>query len=155
MKLPLVRSALCDKKSALMRHTPVSFISRSTALLCIIAWFFASNHCALSALIQRVANHSPVMQCAHCPTKGGSERDNPSTPMPGCCKDVKATAATEMAIVLAPLVSGETCMGLWLLQIPTPALWDQFNGTGPPTVPSFAEAILSRSFQSHAPPLVI
>ena len=143
-------------KSVLMRHTPVNFISRCTALLCAVTWFVASNHCALAAMVDEFAKRgAPVaMQCEHCPDKGGSDGGS-GAPMSGCCKGIKAT--TSMAGIPgfdAAFCGKLLCVAEMLMPPPgTVALPVLFADTGPPRFISFAEAVLSHSFQSHAPPI--
>ena len=139
-----------------MRHLSVSLLSRTTALLCALAWFVASNHCALSALVDGfVKNEVPAVQCKHCPPNDAGNSGAPSG-MSGCCKSMKATAASFGMADFAPVLSGSlVAVVLAVIQsAPTPNLESGMAGTGPPRSLSFAEAVLSRSFQSHAPPFV-
>ena len=139
-----------------MRHTSVSLLSRTTALLCALAWFVASNHCALSALADGLAkNGATAVQCKHCPPNDAGNSGAPSE-MSGCCKGMKATAASSGMADFAPVLSGSlvSVMVAVIQSAPTPNLESGTVGTGPPRSLSFAEAVLSRSFQSHAPPFV-
>lgn len=136
-----------------MRHTPVSLLSRCTALLCAVAWFVASNHCALAALVDGFAKRDAAVQCSHCPTKDQSG-GNSGAPMSGCCKGIKATTPTSAKAVFVPaLGSSIVAVVVAIVQTPQPPRVEICAGTGPPRMESFAESILTRSFQSHAPPL--
>ncbi len=138
-----------------MRSSPTTFIAKCTALLAVFAWFVASNHCALSALVERLADSpAPAMECKNCPAKSGDSK--PSGEMPGCCKGIKATPSTPgLADFDAALCGKILCVWEKLMQsVVTPPLPVSIAGTGPPRSVSFAEAVLSRSFQNHAPPVL-
>ena len=76
--------------------------------------------------------------------------------MSGCCKGMKATVASSGMADFAPVLSGSLVpVVVEVIQsAPTPYLESGTVGTGPPRSLSFAEAVLSRTFQSHAPPFV-
>ena len=136
-----------------MRSSRTNFIAKCTALLAVFAWFVASNHCALSALVERLADGpASAMECKNCPVKSGDSK--PSGEMSGCCKGIKATPSTPgLADFDAALCGKVLCFADALMQpVATQALHVSIAGTGPPRAVSFAEAVLSRSFQSHAPP---
>jgi hypothetical protein len=153
VELPLARLPPSDKKTVLMRHAQMSFISRCTALLCAVAWFVASNHCALAGLLDRMVNHSAVMNCEHCPTKDG-DGGKSGAPMSACCKGIKATTSATAKVSFAPVLSDSLLIGfLAFIQLPEALRGEGSADTGPPRGLSFAEAVLSRSFQSHAPPI--
>ena len=138
-----------------MRSSRATFIAKCTALIAVFAWFVASNHCALSALVERLADHpAPAMECKNCPPKGGDSK--PSGEMPGCCKGIKATpSAPGLADFDAALCGKILCVVETLVQpVAAQALPVAIAGTGPPRSISFAEAVLSHSFQSHAPPVL-
>ena len=137
-----------------MRSRRTAFIAKITALLAVLAWFVASNHCALSALVERLAtNPAPAMECKNCPAKSGDSK--PPGEMSGCCKGIKATLSTPgLADFDAALCEKILYVVETLTQpVAAPALPVGIAGTGPPRSVSFAEAVLSRSFQSHAPPV--
>jgi hypothetical protein len=137
-----------------MRSRRASFIARFSALIAVLAWFVATNHCALSAMVDSVRKaDAPAAECKHCPAKESGK--DKSTGMTGCCKDVKATTSTKGQADFDAAVCGVL---LAVLEISSPhALTGSvavgIAGTGPPRSISFAEAVLSRSHQSHAPPL--
>ena len=141
-----------------MRQTSVSLLSRTIALLCALAWFVASNHCALSALADGLTKSgATAVQCKHCPTKDdGTGNSGAPSGMSGCCKGIKATAASSGMADFAPVLGGSLLATVVAViqSAPTPNLESGTVGTGPPRSLSFAEAMLSRSFQSHAPPLI-
>ena len=138
-----------------MNSHRTSLVVRCTALIAVLAWLVASNHCAFSALVERVAKGADATaECKHCPPKDSGE--GKSGGMAGCCKGIKAApSAPGLADFDAGLFS-TFVQGVELLlsqprsERPVPGI----AGAGPPRSLSFAEAILSRSFQSHAPPFV-
>ena len=137
-----------------MRSSRANFIAKCTALLAVFAWFVASNHCALSALVERLADHpAPAMECKNCPPKGGDSK--PSGEMSGCCKGIKATPSNlGLADFDAALCGKILCVVETLVQpVVAVTLPVAIAGAGPPRSISFAVAVLSHSFQSHAPPV--
>ena len=129
------------------------------ALGVIVAWFVASNHCAL-------ANYAPVLASAdasaHSHCHGSSEKpaDEPKEREcdgSKCCNSLnaptlalaKSVVAYDSAYVSAPEFAG------FLRRL----VVDQHDSasseldTGPPGSTSFAESVLQRSILAHAPPL--
>ncbi|HYR58905.1 MAG TPA: hypothetical protein VEO95_09760 [Chthoniobacteraceae bacterium] len=152
MELSLARAPLRDKKSAVMRRSSVSLFLRFTALVCVVAWFVASNHCALAALIDRMVKNSAVVQCKHCPTKDSSTGKH-GAPMSACCKGIKATVPKGASVVfIFAIASSPFAVIAVPIQPPPRTRGEVFAAIGPPRAASFAEAVLSRCFQSHAPP---
>ena len=137
-----------------MRSHQASFIAKLTALTAVLAWFVASNHCALSLLVERVAkNAAPAMECKNCPPK--ESKDGNSGGMSACCKGIKVTTSTPGLVDFDTAFCGKLLCFVEVLLPPTSlgALPPGIAGTGPPRSVSFAEAVLSHSFQSHAPPI--
>lgn len=137
-----------------MRSTRVSFIARFTALIAVLAWFVASNHCALSAMVDGLRKaDAPAAECKHCPAKESGK--DKSGGMNGCCKGVKATTSTKGLADFDAALCGKILYLVDSLAQPVAAqaLPIGISGAGPPRSVSFAEAVLSRSFQSHAPPV--
>lgn len=138
-----------------MRSSRANFIAKCTALVALFAWFVASNHCALSALVERLADSpAPAMECKNCPPKDGDSK--PAGEMSGCCKGIKATASTPGLADFDAALSGKILYVVETLVQPVAAqaLPVGIADTGPPRYISFAEAVLSHSFQSHAPPVL-
>ena len=137
-----------------MRSSRTAFIAKITALIAVLAWFVASNHCALSALMERLASHpAPAVECKNCPPKGSDSK--PSGDTSGCCKGIKATPSAPGLEEFDAALCGKV---LCFVETPMPPVAAQalpvgLAGTGPPRFVSFAEAVLSRCFQSHAPPV--
>ena len=136
-----------------MRSHQASFIAKFTALIAALAWFVASNHCALSALAAHVAkNATPAAECKHCPPK--DSKDGNSGGMSECCKGIKATTSATGIAGFDAAFCGKLLFVVEMLMPPAvEALPVSIAGTGPPRSVSFAEAVLSHSFQSHAPPI--
>lgn len=144
-----------DVKTSLhMRSHRASFIAKFTAIIAVLAWFFASNHCALSALAAHAAkNAPPAVECKHCPSK--DSKDGNSGGMSACCKGIKATTSTPGVANFDAAFCGKLLCVLEVFMPPAvEALPVSIAGTGPPRSVSFAEAVLSHSFQSHAPPVL-
>ena len=152
--IPLAAVTFKIKTSFRMRSHQTSLIVKCTALIAVLAWFVASNHCALSALVDGLTKAAaPAAECKHCPAKeSGNDK---SGGMTGCCKGVKATTSTKG---LADFDAAFCGTPIAVLEMPAPAALTGrvavgIAGAGPPRTVSFAEAVLSHSHQSHAPPV--
>ena len=139
--------------------TPMSLLKSRTSRIaitvaCLLAWFGASNHCALAAFEDLVKSSAGATQsCSHCPSEGKGK----SVPveMNACCKGLKVTSQSPNPVQFSnQLVS---------LLVSTAALTSapQYGPTaitgtaaGPPGH-SFAETVLHRSLLAHAPPLLV
>ena len=118
----------------------------------ILAWIFASNHCAL-AVVESLAKAASEHVCCH------SDKDAPQLPgySTQCCK---ALAAPVPNAIAAPAVHLQELQPAWLqaaraeASAEAPILAVGFpTDTGPPRgVLSFALLILNRSLLAHAPP---
>ena len=117
-----------------------------------VAWFFASNHCALAA-VERLAKPTSEHACCHS-DRGESE---PSSRVVQCCK---ALAAPVPNAIAAPAVHLQELQPAWLhaarveasAEAPILAV-DTASDTGPPRgALGFALLILNRSLLAHAPP---
>jgi hypothetical protein len=136
-----------------MRSNQARFIAKFIALIAVMAWFVASNHCVLSALVERMAKGVNVsVECNHCPPK--DSKDGKSGGMSGCCKGIKVTASTPRLIGFDTAFSGTLActMDMLIPQASADGVVVGVAGAGPPRAMSFAEIVLARSFQSHAPP---
>src|SRR5262249_8111631 len=73
--------------------------------------------------------------------------------MSPCCKGIKATEPAKTTQHFPAAFEGSVLAiaVMALGKSPSPASVEALSGAGPPRAASFAEAILSRSFQSHAP----
>jgi hypothetical protein len=116
----------------------------------LVAWFAASNHCALAA--GPVDSGMPAdcpMHAKHQPQKQNGCDDLP------CCKNLQATPSAAAKLVINPIWAGAllTFSALPLDEVRTASLTRcAFSDTGPPGECSFAELVLQRSILAHAPP---
>ena len=128
------------------------------ALGAIVAWFVASNHCAL-------AGYAPVLPSveasahSHCHGSSDQPADEPKEREcdgSKCCNSLnaptlalaKSVVAYDSAYVSAPEFAG-------FLRRLVVAQHDSVRcelDTGPPGSTSFAESVLQRSILAHAPP---
>lgn len=128
----------------------------ATVLISAVAWFAASNHCALGVLTpaaEALAVH------AHCHGVPPEPAKNADEGLP-CCKVLRATVAANIeapASQQTGLVAAQDFFIAELLSIddqdlqPLPEEID----TGPPFASSYAELILQRSVLAHAPPSLV
>jgi hypothetical protein len=118
----------------------------------VVAWLFASNHCALAA-VENPATSASDHACCH--------SDKGTSQLPGqtvqCCKALAAPIPDALA---APAVHLQELKPAWLqgAQIEASSeasilAVDFASETGPPrNALSFALLILNRSLLAHAPP---
>lgn len=70
-----------------------------------------------------------------------------------CCKSLHALVSPEAKLPAASLFEIFTLPDEWSILVLVPELSPATPATGPPPdVPAFAELVLHRSLQSHAPP---
>ena len=129
----------------------------TAALVAIVAWFVASNHCALAGFVPPPAADAS----AHSHCHGSSEKpadDQKERECDGskCCNSLNApTLALAKSVVTydGAYVSAPEFAGF--LRSPIAAQHDSAScelDTGPPGGTSFAESVLQRSILAHAPP---
>lgn len=115
----------------------------------MLAWVFASNHCAIASLAAAADQHA----CCH---QGGSA-PQPETVME-CCQSLgaplPAVAAAPVTHLFALLPAWTEPEGLAVpaREVPVPV---EVLPHGPPGVVPFAELVLNRSLLAHAPPVVV
>ena len=126
------------------------------ALLTVVAWFLAANHCAVAGLVAPLTEASTGHE--HC---GGSSDAPADKEEPGdcdglnCCKSLSAPASfakklvgcdkafyTPQGYVISEIVFADEQHDASISEL----------DTGPPPAPCFAEAVLQRSLLAHAPP---
>ena len=123
-------------------------------LVTIVAWFVASDHCALAGMLQRAAAAAPAEES--CPGHSQPEKKQSSSELP-CCKTLTATTATAKIttgyhasqFVLQPYFAADFQPFVTHPEKPLLEL-----DTGPPDLRTFAESVLQRSLLAHAPPLL-
>ena len=143
-----------------MKQPPGTRVFRATAaLVAIVAWFVASNHCALAGFVPAPAvdasAHSHCHGSSEQPADGQKERECDGSK---CCNSLtaptlalaKSVVTYDSAHVSAPEFAG-------FLRCFAPAQHDSVRcelDTGPPGSRSFAESVLQRSVLAHAPPFL-
>jgi len=131
------------------RHTPMHAAKGVMVAFALLAWFSASNHCALSALrLEKKSEH------ACCQTEKPVE--TPSCSLQ-CCDSLFAALPQAVA---APALSLQELAPAWLEPAAeAPRAHFVSTGlsldTGPPPSVSFAILVLNRSILVHAPPFVV
>jgi hypothetical protein len=123
------------------------------SLVAICAWIVAGNHCALGLMnAPKTAHH------ACCSEGGAAPKPQGGKQTPPCCCNVVKIATVAQA---KHLVAGNSfhfavrTFFVALFSFVDPRFLPSHSceiGTGPPGVISFAELILQRSIQAHAPP---
>jgi hypothetical protein len=118
-------------------------------LLVMVAWVFASNHCAIAAISAAAAEHA----CCH-----QSDSVPASDTMMSCCQSLNAPLP---AVATAPVTQLFALHPAWVeLAVLSPQVREipvafSFCSHGPPGVVPFAEQVLNRSLLAHAPPVVV
>jgi hypothetical protein len=125
-----------------------------TTLLLLVAWFGASNHCALGALQGAGAVHQHAGCCCHHSRIPDAPRN---APVKECCAALHSTLPTTEKSPAPPVTLDGDSQSVDLqpagLSIRPETSKIEPIETGPPRAHSFAELVLQRSLRSHAPPL--
>ena len=143
-----------------MNQPPGTRVFRATAaLVAIVAWFVASNHCALAGFVPAPATdaaaHSHCHGSSEQPADEQKERECDGSK---CCNSLnaptlalaKSAVTYDSAYVSAPEFAV-------FLRCFAAAQHDSVRcelDTGPPGSTSFAESVLQRSILAHAPPFL-
>lgn len=126
------------------------------ALLTVVAWFFAANHCAVAGLVPPVTEASTGHE--HC---GGASDMPADKEQPkdcdglNCCKSLSAPAS-----FAKKLAGYDKAFFMLKDYVVTEIVFasEQHDAsiseldTGPPAAHGFAESVLQRSLLAHAPP---
>ena len=141
-----------------MNQPPGTRAFRATAaLVAIVAWFVASNHCAVAGFVPApaadAAAHSHCHGSSEQPANEPKEREcdgskccnSLSAPSLAFAKDVVSYDAT--FVVAADYLTFEQSAFGCEHELPIAEI-----DTGPPRGDSFAESVLQRSILAHAPP---
>ena len=139
-----------------MRSRPASQFARiGIVLVMIVAWFVASDHCAMATVLLPPAASPSVHES--CPGHSSQPEKTPAQGELPCCKSLVATAApvkialgydSNSFVFQAYLVADFLSVGRDS-DAPSGEL-----DTGPPEVRTFAESVLQRSLLAHAPPVL-
>ena len=118
----------------------------------MVAWFIATNHCALGLMKPSVdarAEHSHCKACGDAPKNGA-----PKNAVRECCKSIVGAPLPEKAVVKydASKFGMEPFMAAERLAVRSAQVGREKLEHGPPRFESFAETVLQRSLLSHAPP---
>ncbi|HEY3661577.1 MAG TPA: hypothetical protein VGL24_00315 [Chthoniobacterales bacterium] len=139
-----------------MRSRPTSRLAHGAiALLTIVAWFVASDHCALAGILLRPVAAPSAQES--CPGHSSKPEKKPAQGELPCCKTlVAAMAPAKVApsydstlFVLQACLAADFRLAAGDFAAPSTEL-----DTGPPQIRSFAESVLQRSLLAHAPPLL-
>jgi hypothetical protein len=126
-------------------------------VLMLVAWFIATNHCALGLM-----RKSPVATAEHASCCNGKQDPGNDEKAPGgtveCCKaihamtppDGKIMVRDDAAFVVIHAFAFSTAPGD---EVAPPEPVAAFHEHGPPFVASFSELVLHRSLRAHAPPV--
>ena len=145
--------SLTDAVNFLRRHRPTRAL---LAVLILLGWFTATNHCALG-LMQK----SPVAKAEHAKCCSGKPAPAKKGETPGggreCCKSIHAVPlpdATVLAKYDASLFVIQAFALLTVLGSEAVALdaLATLHDHGPPRAESFAELVLQRGLSGNAPP---
>jgi hypothetical protein len=125
----------------------------TTIAAILLAWTFASNHCAWESL----RSHSPANSAGHeCCDKKSPQPTSPKT-LVTCCDSMKVPLP---AVAMAPATNWLALEPAWpetaaTLSLPEPVAPSSRANESPPQAESFSELVLCRSLLSHAPPFVV
>ena len=137
----------------LRRHRPTRAL---LAVVMLLGWFTATNHCALGLMQKSSAAKAEHAKC--CSGKPAPAK-NGETPGGGreCCKSIHAVPLPDAKVL--PEYDGSLfvlhAFALLMVLGNEVAALDAlatFHDHGPPRAESFAELVLNRSLLSHAPP---
>ena len=133
-------------------------VRTASSIVCLLLWFFASNHCAFATLGNAGTAKSKVVgTCSHCAAAKGDGKSSPAG-VNGCCKELRVTSAFgkpfQLGLVQVPSLSLLPALDALLLSLAARTISVAVD-TGPPGTHSFAELVLQRSLLAHAPPSVI
>lgn len=132
------------------------FARVAIVLVTIMAWFVATDHCALAGVLLRPAFAAAPAQ-ESCPGHSSQPEKKQSQGELPCCKTLAATTAPAKIsagyhanqFVLQPYLAADFRLVMGRLAAPPVEL-----DTGPPDLRSFAESVLQRSLLAHAPPVL-
>jgi hypothetical protein len=124
----------------------------------LVAWFIATNHCALGLM-----RKSPVATAEHANCCSGKQDPANNEKAPGgtveCCKaihamtppDGKVMTRFDAAFFVIHALAYSTARGD---EAAPPEPVAAFREHGPPVAASFSELVLHRSLRAHAPPVI-
>ena len=143
-----------------VKQPPGTRVVRATAaLIAVVAWFVASNHCAVAgfgpAPAADASAHSHCHGSSDKPAEEPKERECDGSK---CCNSLnaptlalaKSAVTYDSAHVSAPDFAGFLRCFAVTQHDSVPCELD----TGPPGSTSFAESVLQRSILAHAPPFL-
>ena len=132
-------------------------IARLVGVLALmVAWFIATNHCALGLMkpsVEARAEHSHCKACGEAP-----EKEGPKNAVRECCKSIVSAPLPAKAVVKYD--AGK--FGIETFVVPgrraivnAKEICREKLEHGPPRARSFAETVLQRSLLAHAPPCTV
>jgi hypothetical protein len=150
---------MSDQLLAVNRNATFNARRALGALALLVVWFTVSNTCGL-ALIEGKRHFARTAAVLHgcCPSGEEGPQNQPAAPVKVCCKSLHAVPIAAGSKLLPIESAGALCVLASRLFSEMEALErggdGVLNGTGPPELRSFAEVVLQRSLQIHAPPVV-
>jgi hypothetical protein len=128
----------------------------AVAVLAVLAWFIASNHCLLGLMTQPHATAVPISHCPeHCPKTDGKPPSQSG--MLACCQGLLSSNVdvAKAKISFGPVLTGIQLFAIGHLALPEAPrriLPSTEYDTGPASAGSFVEIVLQRSLRENAPP---
>lgn len=128
-------------------------------LLLAVAWLFASNHCAVSTLVELAAASHVDDDCTDCDHGKQPAPDSGDEHQSPCCKEItKVTAfSVSTARILKPLPRLLPPFDLAAIFPSVVGRYEpapDYSDTGPPGSRSFPEIVLHRCLRGNAPPFL-
>ena len=141
-----------------VRSSPfIRFFRATVSLVAVAAWFHASNHCAIGAMLPEPAPTSSDHASCHTQTAPAESEEKGDCADLSCCGSLSAPAVS-----IAKSILGDDVIFPVEMDFPAGVGFVFESGhdapiaeldTGPPQRDSFAESVLQRSLLAHAPPV--
>lgn len=148
----LNKTAVRETKYPVRARRASTLVRAAIVLVTMVAWFVATDHCALAGVLLRPLPAAPAQES--CPGHSQPKKKPSQGELP-CCKLLVATAAPvktsagyDSNLFVLQLYLAD---GFQLVIEPSAAPVLELD-IGPPDVRTFAESVLQRSILAHAPP---
>ena len=134
------------------------FFSATVAVVAILAWIIATNHCWLGLMDQGQNAAASMSHCPGHPKESGTAHDGPSG-MLACCQGLLSPSfeVVKATVPFFPLLVAIQLFAISYLTLPEAfrsVLLSTEYDTGPPSASFFVGTVLRRSLQENAPPRV-
>ena len=136
--------------------TKARSLNGTAAVVAVLAWFAATNHCLLGLMHQPKGKTVSTCTCPnHSEKSDGAARD--SSTMLGCCKGLQSPKIDLAKAKIEPVL-----VSLHLLptahftfpEAPRNIAQNTEYDTGPPSTGFFVETVLQHCLRENAPPIV-